>query len=173
VRRVGIGVIKGGLGPEYHDWRPSLLADRCTIKFSVRYSPGQSPAGVLEDLRGVLARLRAEDPDLMAEVRLNEGGQRLLMEPFEVERDADIVQSVVRAHRAVVGEAPKVGDVAPYKFYGTDAAHLSRAGMVGLVYGPGGKYNTMPDERVELHDLFNAARVYARVIVETCGGERG
>ena len=48
------------------------------------------------------------------------------------------------------------------------AAHLSRAGMTGLVYGPGGKYNTMPDERVELRDLFNAARVYARVIVETC-----
>jgi len=104
----------------------------------------------------------------VADVRLNQGGQRMLMGPFEVARDADIVQTVVRAHREVVGEEPKVGDVAPYKFYGTDAAHLSRAGMVGLVYGPGGKYNTMPDERVELRDLFNAARVYARVIVETC-----
>jgi hypothetical protein len=30
------------------------------------------------------------------------------------------------------------------------------------------KYNTMPDERVELRDLFNAARVHARAIVETC-----
>jgi hypothetical protein len=30
--------------------------------------------------------------------------------------------------------------------------------MVGLVYGPGGKYNTMPDEPVELRDLFKAAR---------------
>jgi acetylornithine deacetylase len=40
--------------------------------------------------------------------------------------------------------------------------------MVGLVYGPGGKYNTMPDERVERRDLLDAARVYARVIVETC-----
>ena len=48
------------------------------------------------------------------------------------------------------------------------AAHLSRAGMVGLVYGPGGRYNTMPDERVDLVDLFNAARVYARTIVEVC-----
>ena len=42
------------------------------------------------------------------------------------------------------------------------------AAICWLVYGPGGKYNTMPDERVELRDLFNAARVYARVIVETC-----
>ncbi len=60
------------------------------------------------------------------------------------------------------------GAPAPYRYYGTDAAHLSRAVMVGLVYGPGGRYNTMPDERVDLVDLFNAARVYARTIVEVC-----
>ena len=168
LRRVGIGVIRGGLGPEYQDWRPSLLADRCSIKFSARYSPGQTPEMVAEDIRALIARMQKDDPDLVADVRLNQGGQRMLMGAFEVARDADIVQTVVRAHRAVVGEEPKIGDVAPYKFYGTDAAHLSRAGMIGLVYGPGGKYNTMPDERVELRDLFNAARVYARVIVETC-----
>jgi acetylornithine deacetylase len=168
LRRVGIGVIRGGLGPDYQDWRPSLLADRCSIKFSARYSPGQTPDMVADDIRALIARMRKDDPDLSADVQLNQSGQRMLMGPFEVGRDADIVQTVVRAHRAVVGEEPKIGDVAPYKFYGTDAAHLSRAGMTGLVYGPGGKYNTMPDERVELRDLFNAARVYARVIVETC-----
>ena len=168
LRRVGIGVIRGGLGPEYHDWRPSLLADRCMIKFSARYSPGQTPESVLSDLRALIARLAKEDPDLVADVHLNQSGQRMLMGPFEVAQDSDIVQTVVVAHREVTGAAPKIGAVAPYKFYGTDAAHLARAGMVGLVYGPGGKYNTMPDERVELRDLFAAARVYARVIVETC-----
>jgi acetylornithine deacetylase len=168
LRRVGIGVIRGGLGPEYHDWRPSLLADRCMIKFSARYSPGQTPESVLADLRTLIARLAADDPDLVADVQLNQSGQRMLMGPFEVAPDADIVQTVVAAHREVTGAAPKIGAVAPYKFYGTDAAHLAGAGMVGLVYGPGGKYNTMPDERVELRDLFAAARVYARVIVETC-----
>jgi hypothetical protein len=40
----------------------------------------------------------------------------MLIGPFEVGREADIVQTVVRAHRAVVGEEPKIGDVAPYKF---------------------------------------------------------
>ncbi len=168
LRRVGVGVIRGGLGPEYHDWRPSLLADRCTIKFSARYSPGQTPEMVIDDIRALIARLQKADPDLIAAVRLNQGGQRMLMGPFEVAQDADIVQTVARAHREVTGEVPKIGAIAPYKFYGTDAAHLSHAGMVGLVYGPGGKYNTMPDERVELRDLFTAARVYARVIVETC-----
>jgi acetylornithine deacetylase len=169
LRRVAIGVIKGGLGPDFHDWRPSLLADRCSIKFSARYSPGQTSDGVLEDIRGELERLSAEDPEFRAEVRFNQNGQRLFMEPFEVDQEADIVRTVVQAHQAVRGSEPQVGDVAPYKFYGTDASHLANAGMTGLVYGPGGKYNTMPDERVELQDLFDAARVYARAIVETCG----
>jgi acetylornithine deacetylase len=116
----------------------------------------------------VLDRLRQADPGFTAELRPNRGPHRLVMEPFEVATDSDIVRTVVGAHRAVVGQEPALGAVLPYKFYGTDAAHLARAGMLGLVYGPGGKYNTMPDERVEIRDVCAAARVYARTIVATC-----
>jgi acetylornithine deacetylase len=168
VRRLAIGVIQGGLGPEYHDWRPSLLADRCRIRFAVRYGPGQTPESVEADLEAVLDGLRRADPAFAAELRPNRGPHRLVMEPFEVPRDADIVRTVVESHRAELGEDPAVGAIAPYRFYGTDAAHLARAGMLGLVYGPGGKYNTMPDERVEIRDVCAAARVYARTIVATC-----
>jgi len=168
VRRLAIGVIQGGLGPEYHDWRPSLLADRCRIRFAVRYGPGQTPETVQADIEAVLDGLRRADPDFVADLRPNRGPHRLVMEPFEVASDADIVHTVADAHRAVLGQAPLVGSIAPYKFYGTDAAHLARADMLGVVYGPGGKYNTMPDERVEIRDLCAAARVYARTIVATC-----
>jgi acetylornithine deacetylase len=41
-------------------------------------------------------------------------------------------------------------------------------GWSGSSTGPGGRYNTIPDERVELVDRFNAARVYAKTIVEVC-----
>jgi acetylornithine deacetylase len=168
VRRLAIGVIQGGLGPEYHDWRPSLLADRCRIRFAVRYGPGQTPESVQADIEAALDRLRRADPAFVAELRPSRGPHRLVMEPFEVAPDADVVRAVVDAHRAVLGAEPAVGAVAPYRFYGTDAAHLARAGMLGLVYGPGGKYNTMPDERVEIRDLCAAARVYAHTIVATC-----
>lgn len=168
VRRLAIGVIQGGLGPEYHDWRPSLLADRCRIRFAVRYGPGQTPDSVEADIEATLDRLRRADPDFVAELRPNRGPHRLVMEPFEVAPEAAIVRTVVDAHRAERGAEPAVGAVAPYRFYGTDAAHLARAGMLGVVYGPGGKYNTMPDERVEIRDLCAAARVYARTIVATC-----
>ncbi len=119
-------------------------------------------------MRGLLDRLSREDPDFKADIRSNRVGQSLVMNPFEVDPEADIVRTLVAAHRQVTGSELKVGDVAPYKFYGTDASHLARAGMIGVVYGPGGAFNTMPDERVALKDLKDAARVYARTIVQTC-----
>lgn len=168
VRRVAIGTIRGGLGPDHEDWRPALVADTCTIKLSVRYGPGQSREGVVRDVERALDELRARDPNLDVRVAHNPSGQRLPMGPFHVPEDADIVATVVGAHERVLGRAPEVGAVSPYKFYGTDAYHLARAGMQGVVYGPGGKYNTMPDERVELADLFAAVQVYVHAILATC-----
>ncbi len=168
VRRVAYGVIRGGLGPEFHDWRPSLMADRCMTKFSARYSVGQTPESVLADLDHEMLVVQAAHPGMTYMLKRNAEGQRLFMGPFLVDREADIVQVVARAHRAVAGSDCAIGPVGPARFYGTDAAHLADAGMQGLVYGPGGRYNTMPDERVDLPDLFTAARVYARAIVETC-----
>ena len=59
----------------------------------------------------------------------------------------------------------------PCCFYGTDAAHLKhRASMQGVVCGPGGRYNTMPDERVDVADYLDAIRIYMLSIVDVCGG---
>lgn len=168
LRRVAVGAIRGGLGPGYEDWRPALIADTCTLKLSVRFGPGQSVASVENDVRSELDRLRSLDPDLEVTMERNRGGQRIDMGPFSVSQDADIVQSVLAAHTAATGSSPRVGAVPPYKYYGTDAFHLASAGIIGVVYGPGGKYNTMPDERVELSDLFTAAEVYVRAIIDVC-----
>ena len=63
-----------------------------------------------------------------------------------------------------------LGAVRPYCFYGTDASHLlHRAGMQGIVCGPGGKYNTMPDERVERRDFIDMIRIYLLAIEKICG----
>jgi acetylornithine deacetylase len=168
VRRVAYGVIRGGLGPEFHDWRPSLIADRCMTKFSARFSVGQTPESVMADLDRELQAVQAEHPGMAYTLRRNAEGQRLFMGPFLVDRNAEIVCDVAAAHRMVTGSDCVIGAVGPARFYGTDAAHLADAGMLGVVYGPGGRYNTMPDERVDLPDLFTAARVYARTIVATC-----
>jgi acetylornithine deacetylase len=169
VRRVGIGVMRAGLGPEFLEWRPSLLADRCMIRFSPRYSPGQTVEGVMADIRRELEALMQNHPGARYELVRNASGQRLQMGPFQVDPASDIVRAVQEAHAAIRGAPPRTGAVGPARFYGTDAAHLADAGMTGIVYGPGGRYNTMPDERVDLIDLIDAAKVYARVIVAIAG----
>jgi len=40
--------------------------------------------------------------------------------------------------------------------------------MEGVVCGPGGRYNTMPDERVDIADYLDMIRIYMRVILDIC-----
>lgn len=54
--------------------------------------------------------------------------EQMYMPPFEVGTRARSVREVLAAHRAVTGGRPKVGSARPYKFYGSDAAHLAAAG---------------------------------------------
>ena len=40
--------------------------------------------------------------------------------------------------------------------------------MEGIVCGPGGRYNTMPDERVDVADYLDMIRIYLLTILEIC-----
>ena len=40
--------------------------------------------------------------------------------------------------------------------------------MEGIVCGPGGRYNTMPDERVEIRDFLDMVRIYMLAILDIC-----
>ena len=172
VNRANIGVVRGSLSPEFHDWRPPQVADFVRMAGTVRYGPSQSEEGVLADIERLLERMEAETPGLKATVVKQFAGDRPSMLPFEVDRGAGVVKAVSGAHEAVRGEAQRLGPVKPYCFYGTDAAHLlHRAGMPGIVCGPGGRYNTMPDERVDIPDYLDAIRIYLLTILDVCGAE--
>ena len=171
VNRANIGVIRGSLSPEFHDWRPPQVADYVRMVGTGRYAPSQSEDDVLQDLRRVLDELEREFPGLKTRVSREHAGQRPTMLPFEVKHDAPVVQAVSRAYEAVRGAKQPLGPLRPYCFYGTDAAHLlHRAGMEGIVCGPGGRYNTMPDERVDVVDYLDMIKVYALAILDVCGG---
>ena len=170
VNRANIGVVRGSLSPEFHDWRPPQVADFVRMAGTVRYGPSQSEEGVLADIERLLAELEAEIPGLKATVVKQFAGDRPSMLPFEVDRESAIVKAVSGAYAEVRGEAQRLGPVKPCCFYGTDAAHLlHRADMPGIVCGPGGRYNTMPDERVDIPDYLDAIRVYLLTILDVCG----
>ena len=169
VNRANIGVIRGSLSPEFHDWRPPQVADFARLAGTVRYGPSQSEASVLADIGVLLDQLKAEMPGLEATVVRQHAGERPSMLPFEAEPGAAIVEAVGRAFRRVRGVDQVQGPVKPYCFYGTDAAHLKhRAAMPGIVCGPGGRYNTMPDERVDIPDYLDMIGIYLHAILDIC-----
>ena len=170
VNRANIGVVRGSLTPEFHDWRPPQIADFARLAGTARYGPSQSEDSVLDDIRGMLAKLEKEFPGLKATVVKQHAGTRPTMLPFETPRDTPIVQAVGKAFKSVRGEDQAQGPVKPYCYYGTDAAHLlHRAKMPGIVCGPGGRYNTMPDERVDICDYLDMIAVYRLAILDICG----
>jgi len=169
VNRAHVGVVHGALSRELHEWRPPQVADFARMTGTARYAPSQSEASVLGDFRRLLDEIERETPGLRAWVARSALGNRPVMLPFEVRRDARIVKVVSQAYRAVRGADQPLGPVAPYCFYGTDAAHLlHRAKMEGIVCGPGGRYNTMPDERVDVADYLDMIEIYTRAIQEIC-----
>ena len=169
INRGHVGVLHAALGRDLHEWRAPQVADFARLKGSARYAPGQTREGVMADLRRVLDELEARRPGLKAVLIPREDANRPSMPPFEVAKDARIVKVVNAAYEAVRGEKQPTGAITPPGFYGTDASHLlHRAGMEGIVCGPGGRYNTMPDERVDIVDYLDAIRIYMLAILDIC-----
>jgi len=168
VQQLNVGSMRAGLGREYHDWRSGQVPDFASIKLSIRYGPGQSEDTVLADVRRELERLHQADPRVVTELVVPAVPTRQAVQACQVRPSERIVQAVVQAYVTVRGTAPLIGAVAPYRYYGSDASHLQRAGIIGVVCGAGGKYNTMPDERVELPQIRAATRMYALAARTIC-----
>ena len=174
VNRAHIGVMRAGLSKEFHEWRPPQVADCARLRGTARYAPSQSRASVLADLRQMLDVLTLEFPGLKATVTAqDEDPNRPNMPPFEVALDSRIVQTLNQAYQKIRGQPQPTGAIRPPAFYGTDAAHLAaprdgRPGIEGIVCGPGGEFNTMPDERVRISDFIDCVKLYTLAILDIC-----
>ena len=169
INRVHVGVVHGALGKDLHEWRPPQVADFVRIKGSGRYAPGQTEAGALADLRAELDALGERFPGLQTSLTPEHQLGRPAMPPFEVPRNSPIVRAINGAYREVRGVDQPTGAITSPGYYGTDAAHLFRkAGMEGIVCGPGGRYNTMPDERVDIADFIDMVKIYMLTMLVIC-----
>jgi acetylornithine deacetylase len=169
INRAHVGVVHGALGRDLEEWRPPQVADFVRIKGSARYAPGQSEADVIADMTEVLADLEKRFPGLKAKLVPEKIDGRPLMPPFEVSKGSRIVKAINTAYQQVRGEEQPTGAITPTGYYGTDAGHLyHELGMEGVVCGPGGRYNTMPDERVDIADFLDMIRIYVLTILDIC-----
>jgi acetylornithine deacetylase len=169
VNRVHVGVMHGGLGRDLHEWRPPQVADFVRLKGSGRYGPGQSRENALADIQCVLDRFVERYPGLKAKVFAETKDSQPTMPAFAVSKQARIVKTINSAYEAVRGEKQPTGAIAPPAYFGTDAGHLwAEGGMEGIVCGPGGRYNTMPDERVDIVDYLDMIRIYLITMMDIC-----
>jgi len=169
INRVHVGVIHGALGRDLHEWRPPQVADFVRLKGSGRYGPGQTQENALADIGKVLHVLCARHPGLKANVRTEASEGRPIMPAFEVSKDSAIVLALNAAYKSIRGHDQPTGAITPPGFFGTDAGHLyALGGMTGVVCGPGGKYNTMPDERVDIVDYLDCVRIYLLTMCTIC-----
>jgi len=169
INRVHVGVMRGALGEEFADWRPAQVADFVRLQGSGRYALGQSEEHALADMRRELDALESRFPGLRATLTPERTLGRGTMPPFAVSAQSRIVHAINRAYERVRGEVQPTGPITPPGYYGTDAGHLLETGkMEGIVCGPGGRYNTMPDERVDVPDFMDAVRIYLLVILDIC-----
>lgn len=168
IRRLNVGTMQAGLGREMAMWRGGAqVPDFAQIQVSVRFGPDLDPKAVFDALKADLAVIPAEDPRVHVEVEAK-GDLSQPRWTYEVAKDNPIVMTTAKAYEEIVGRKPLIGAPAPYRYYGTDSPILQHAGMTGLVCGVGGKYNTMPDERVELKDYHAATRIYALTTKRLC-----
>jgi acetylornithine deacetylase len=148
---VNVGIIHGGV-------QVNQVPDSCTIEIDRRLLPGETKESVWNEFAGLLAELRARDPELEVEME----PPWLEDYPLETAASERIVQVVSKISQELRGDNRVVG--VPY---GSDASKLARAGIPSIILGPGSIDRAhAADEYVELDQVALAAEIYARAVLE-------
>ena len=148
-----VGRIEGGTGA-------SIYAAKCRIEIEHRTVPGESAEHALAEINGILDRLRKDDATFEATARMV-----LAREPFEVARDAPIVQAVAGATSTVLKAEPAFGGQTPWM----DTAFLADAGIDTVVIGPSGGGAHADEEWVNVASVVKLAEILVHAARDYCG----
>lgn len=173
---LNVGGIIGGRGRDHDLKGPNFTSDYCTVIVDVRFPPGQSAATVEEDIRASLDAIAAEDPTFRYEIEhplpAHFGALSVIMEPTDIPLDEPLVASVLQHYREVVGRDPlEVGVSLPMSYAGNDTAHLWRAGIPCLLFGPSGGWDESPeepDQYITISEMVTVAKVMALTALDIC-----
>jgi succinyl-diaminopimelate desuccinylase len=154
---VNAALISGGSAP-------NAVPDRCEVDIDRRVIPGESDRDeVLAPFRRLIEDIRREHPEVDLDVEIREWTDAAEAAPASA-----IAEAVRVAVRAVRDEPPT--DVG---FSGiTDARYyLNDAGIPIVILGPGSLTAAhTADEWIDVAEMFDAARVYARTFLGFLGG---
>ncbi|HLL51013.1 MAG TPA: M20 family metallopeptidase [Thermomicrobiales bacterium] len=143
--------IEGGI-------EPAIIPDHCDLTLDVRLVPGQTCAGIWDEVQAVIDRLANEVLDFRCEVDVVE-----CREPWEIDPESAVASAIAAGVRGATGR-----DAELFAFPGTtDASYLVPAGIPCVICGPGDLARThRENEGVPIAELSAAARAYALTAVE-------
>ena len=132
---------------------------RCVLQAERRTIPGESAELAERELLEIVERAGEGDPDFRADVRAP-----ISREPFEVAKDAGIVEIVCRHATRVLGSAPATVGVP----FWADSALLASAGIPTVLFGPSGEGLHSEVEWVDVASLERCVEIYSAVAAELC-----
>ena len=138
----------------------SSYPGRCVLGLERRTLPGETVQDVEAEVEALVAAGRAADPGLEAARRT-----LLVREPFEVPRDAEIVDTVRQAAAEVLGSAPALAG-APYW---ADAAFIAAAGIPTVMFGARGEGAHAIEEWVSVEDSVSVTHALVLAARRLCG----
>ncbi len=137
----------------------STYAPSSTLHIERRTVPGETEPGFMAEIRSLIERLVADDPTFKATAHAF-----FTREPFEVSREAPLVQTLAGAAGRVTGAAPRFMGDTPWM----DSALLAGAGVETVVFGPGGAGAHADVEWVDVESMVRCAQVLAETAAEYC-----
>jgi succinyl-diaminopimelate desuccinylase len=152
---LNLGLIEGGQ-------KVNIVPDSCRAHIDLRMCAPGSADRSRDSLREVIEELRKEDPQF--EVSEFEVYER--RDPIEMAPDHPLIDVMKDCIRSVSRKEPQ--------FQGTlsagDLYHTMKNGIPGAWIGPGdAQFLHQANERVRVEELYEAAKIYALLILRYCG----
>ena len=152
------------MGPASGEPQVNVIPASAYVALDIRTAPGQSHEQLVGRLEGILANLKAEDPDFDATLEVIDERP-----PTETPKDEPLVRAMAAAYTRLTGKEPRYNGVPG----ATDGTFLHAwAGIPIVTTGAGDR--EMPhhtDEWVDEEELYVACKLYAATAVYYCYGK--
>ena len=150
-------MISGGI-------KENVIPESCRAICDIRTIPGMTEAHILDEMRKIIADTMKACPDIRTEINT-----RHWWPSSEIKEDEEVVTIAKKATETVVGYQLK-----PIGTAGSnDASYLNTLANVPTVaFGPGDQLLSRThgaNERVEIQNLINFAKIYGLMAMNTCG----
>lgn len=138
----------------------SVYAAECLLKMERRIIPGETVEQCTAELKAIIDQLTMADETFKATVEAT-----FVREPFAIEENAEIVQTVAQSAQDVLGTPIKqIGQT-----FWTDAALLADSGIETVIIGPKGAGLHSAEEWVDVQSVVDLSHILAKAATTYCG----